>query len=203
MLIAPADASPEPSSRHGRAASDPPQSLVPVLGERRDPGLDSRPGFAAELARDVDLGLGRSLARALDHGLHAADDRGQRIEVDGDVGQPSERELLLHDPLAMRPDRALGALMERARVALDRPERPGQRLGVISDPFGALEEQVLATLDGVVIGQTRLPLVNEGDALFHIARFEAVGAAADEVDATSDPIETADAWLPEIDPPNY
>ena len=63
MLIAPADASPEPSSRHGRAARDPPHSLVPVLGERRDPGFDPRPGFAAELARDVDLGLGRSLAR--------------------------------------------------------------------------------------------------------------------------------------------
>ena len=31
---------------------------------------------------------------------------------------------------------------------------------------------VIASTGGVIIGRTQLPLVNEGDALFHIARFE-------------------------------
>lgn len=43
-------------------------------------------------------------------------------------------------------------------------------LGVVADPFGDDEEQALAPFDGVVIGKTNLPLVNEGEALFHIAK---------------------------------
>ena len=43
-------------------------------------------------------------------------------------------------------------------------------LGVVADPFGDDEQQALAPYDGVVIGKTNLPLVNEGEALFHIAK---------------------------------
>lgn len=43
-------------------------------------------------------------------------------------------------------------------------------LGVVADPFGDAEQQALAPFDGVVIGKTNLPLVNEGEALFHIAK---------------------------------
>lgn len=43
-------------------------------------------------------------------------------------------------------------------------------LGVVADPFGIDEQQALAPFDGVVIGKTNLPLVNEGEALFHIAK---------------------------------
>lgn len=44
-------------------------------------------------------------------------------------------------------------------------------LGMISDPFGESEIEVLSPRSGIVIGQMRLPLVNEGEALFHIANF--------------------------------
>lgn len=43
-------------------------------------------------------------------------------------------------------------------------------VGVISDPFGEVEKEVYAPHSGIVIGQMCLPLVNEGEALFHIAR---------------------------------
>lgn len=46
----------------------------------------------------------------------------------------------------------------------------GQLLATISDPFGIHETPVTSTVSGVVIGRTTLPLVNEGDALYHIAR---------------------------------
>ena len=42
-------------------------------------------------------------------------------------------------------------------------------LGMISDPFGEVEAEVLAQDTGIVVGRTNLPVVNEGDALFHIA----------------------------------
>ncbi len=51
----------------------------------------------------------------------------------------------------------------------------GQVLGVIADPFGQSESAIVAQHDGIVIGKSNLPLANEGDALFHIARFGEVG----------------------------
>jgi uncharacterized protein len=45
----------------------------------------------------------------------------------------------------------------------------GSLLGVISDPFGEKETEISSELSGVIVGRTNLPVVNEGDALFHIA----------------------------------
>ncbi|MFO1088328.1 MAG: succinylglutamate desuccinylase/aspartoacylase family protein [Hyphomicrobiales bacterium] len=44
----------------------------------------------------------------------------------------------------------------------------------ISDPFGERRTPVVASEDGIVIGHTNLPVVNRGDALFHIARVKDV-----------------------------
>ena len=55
-------------------------------------------------------------------------------------------------------------------------------LGVISDPFGIKDEEVLATANGIIIGRTTIPLVNEGEALFHIARFKSPDDVADQAE---------------------
>jgi uncharacterized protein len=47
-----------------------------------------------------------------------------------------------------------------------------ETIGVISDPFGQLEVPVMASDTGIIIGQSHLPVVNRGDALFHIAKAE-------------------------------
>lgn len=65
----------------------------------------------------------------------------------------------------------LGARVER-----------GQRLARIADPFGDDEEPVPAPTAGIVIGRTNLPLVTEGEALFHIARFGQAELAAEVVE---------------------
>lgn len=70
----------------------------------------------------------------------------------------------------------------RAMVALGSRVKKDTLLGVISDPFGETETNVTSGYSGIVIGRTNLPLVNEGDALFHIARFERVLEAANRVD---------------------
>ncbi|WP_037544972.1 succinylglutamate desuccinylase/aspartoacylase family protein [Stappia stellulata] len=46
----------------------------------------------------------------------------------------------------------------------------GDVLGIVSDPFGERDRPVAATTDGLIIGRTNLPIVNEGDALFHVMR---------------------------------
>jgi predicted deacylase len=49
----------------------------------------------------------------------------------------------------------------------------GALLGVVSDPFGEVERPVEASQSGIIIGRANLPVVNEGDALFHIGRIPA------------------------------
>jgi predicted deacylase len=48
-----------------------------------------------------------------------------------------------------------------------------ETIGIISDPMGLLETPVIAGEPGIIIGQSHLPVVNRGDALFHIAKAEA------------------------------
>ncbi|RYZ49041.1 MAG: succinylglutamate desuccinylase, partial [Proteobacteria bacterium] len=48
----------------------------------------------------------------------------------------------------------------------------GQKIATISDTYGRLAEEVLARSEGIVVGVLMLPVVHEGDALFHIAYFD-------------------------------
>ncbi len=48
----------------------------------------------------------------------------------------------------------------------------GDVLGYISDPFGEAEIEITAPVSGMVIGRTTLPLVHEGEAIFHMAIFD-------------------------------
>jgi predicted deacylase len=65
----------------------------------------------------------------------------------------------------------------RATISLGARVTTGTRLGIVADPFGEREVDVLSTAPGIIIGRTNIPLVHEGDALFHIARFEQPKAA--------------------------
>jgi len=71
----------------------------------------------------------------------------------------------------------------RALIPLGGRVEKGTLLGVVADPFGEQEFEIKSSFSGIVIGRTNLPLVNEGDALYHIARFgdvEDVEAKVDE-----------------------
>lgn len=58
----------------------------------------------------------------------------------------------------------------RAARALGAEVKQDEILAFVSDPFGDQEAPVIARYPGIIIGLTHLPLVNEGDALFHVAR---------------------------------
>ena len=61
-------------------------------------------------------------------------------------------------------------------------DRVGQLepVGVISDPLGSSHVPVVAEEDGIIIGRTNLPIVNRGDALFHVARIKTRARVADQ-----------------------
>ena len=46
----------------------------------------------------------------------------------------------------------------------------GEIVGVVADPLGQASLPLFAEFDGIIVGSTNLPLVNRGDAVFHIAR---------------------------------
>jgi hypothetical protein len=76
----------------------------------------------------------------------------------------------------------------------------GELLGIVAAPYGDKdsEVEVIASCSGVVIGRTNVPLVNEGEALFHIARFNRPGEVADSVEAFHSDLDPAtDTVVPE------
>ena len=81
----------------------------------------------------------------------------------------------------------------RALIPLGGRIKRGQLLGVVADPLGVSENEILAPFGGIVIGRTNIPLVNEGDALFHVAKFGDVHDVEAKVD------EFQDELLPEIE----
>lgn len=48
----------------------------------------------------------------------------------------------------------------------------GEEIGVVTGPLGQNPVAVTSDEEGVIIGRTNLPIVNRGDALFHIARIK-------------------------------
>ncbi|MEZ5925592.1 MAG: succinylglutamate desuccinylase/aspartoacylase family protein [Hyphomicrobiaceae bacterium] len=53
---------------------------------------------------------------------------------------------------------------------------PGEVIGAIANPYEDVETEIRAPKHGMIIGRTRLPVVNLGDALFHVAWVKATEA---------------------------
>ncbi len=70
-------------------------------------------------------------------------------------------------------------------------------LGVIADPFAKKKElKIKSNVEGIIIGKSSLPLVNEGDALFNIAQIiKGKGVSEEFSELQSDLIENPFALL--------
>ena len=53
----------------------------------------------------------------------------------------------------------------------------GEQVGTLTAPLGDHSRPVLSRDSGLIIGKTQLPLVYEGEALFHVARLDAPDTA--------------------------
>ncbi len=74
----------------------------------------------------------------------------------------------------------------RLRVKLGQHVSKGQRITEVLDPFGNEIATVNAKRAGIAIGLTRLPLVNNGDAIVHLATFEDIDTVEEELDLYAD-----------------
>ena len=69
----------------------------------------------------------------------------------------------------------------RAQAKLGQQVHKEQVLGVVGDPWGETENIVVSPCDGLVIGRLSLPLVYEGDGLFHLARFPSADGLSEAI----------------------
>ena len=103
------------------------------------------------------------------------------------------------EPLVARSSswiRAMESGVFRAYTALGSRVGKGSVMGAITSPYGDNEVEVISPVSGIVIGKNNLPLINEGDALFHIARFHATKNAAENVEFFTEHI--VGAGMPEF-----
>ena len=74
-------------------------------------------------------------------------------------------------PMILRSSRWVRAPFSgvvRSKKPIGMPIKAGQVLAIVSDPLGEADTDIIAPMDGVIVGRTNLPLAHEGDALFHI-----------------------------------
>jgi len=70
----------------------------------------------------------------------------------------------------------------------------GNLLSVVAPPFGYNGVRIIATTSGSVIS---LPLIHEGDTLFHIARFKDVDEVVESIETFTETLATPEALNPE------
>jgi predicted deacylase len=83
----------------------------------------------------------------------------------------------------------------RTHIKLGEQVESGQQLATISDPFGNTETAVVSPYSGIIIGRSNLPLVNEGEALFHVAKIPKKADAQLVTEAVEE-LEVIDNLLP-------
>ncbi|MBX2840018.1 MAG: succinylglutamate desuccinylase/aspartoacylase family protein [Gammaproteobacteria bacterium] len=94
-------------------------------------------------------------------------------------GEKSFESFIANDSTWMRAPQS-GIL--RTRIKMGATVNKGDVLGVIADPFGESEQYIKSSVTGILIGMTNMPLVHEGEALFHVANTSKTKMAAKAVD---------------------
>lgn len=103
--------------------------------------------------------------RAIQGTLRVIQHLGMNTFSDEDIEQREAQTLLVDTTKWIRAGKSG---MYRSFTPLGSMVVKGQVLGSISDPFGKREKMVKAPNDGYIICQNHAPIVNQGDALFHI-----------------------------------
>ncbi|MBK1645929.1 succinylglutamate desuccinylase [Thiocapsa imhoffii] len=119
----------------------------------------------------------------------------------GMIRASSPRRAMQNDPVVARSSvwiRAQQSGILLSLTPLGAQVNKGDTLGIITDPFRPVDERIQSPVSGVVIGRTNLPLITEGEALYHIACFgqpEAAAALVEQYRDALDPDDEEDATV--------
>ncbi len=120
-----------------------------------------------------------------------------RIGVKGIVNVLRESEMLPRTPAKRRAKipamtkssawvRAVESGMVRTLKDLGDTVQQGQVIAYINEPLVDEGYELVAPFDGIIIGRSEIPLVQAGDAVFHIARFKDLDRAEERIEYFSD-----------------
>ena len=84
-----------------------------------------------------------------------------------------------------------GGVSQRARKSGDIVRR-GDLLARVGGLFGEAAEDLCSPTDGMIIGHATLPVVNQGDALFHIAQVTNLDHAGQQVGSITEAIDASE-----------
>lgn len=135
-------------------------SMRELAHARGTPMLLFEAGEALRFDRlSIDIGA-EGVERVLAHlGMTAADDGLTHVGIPA----RANRSVWLRAPR--------GGICRRLRKSGD-PVRTGETLAEVAGLFGEDAMALQSPLDGIIIGHATLPVVNQGDALFHIAAID-------------------------------
>ncbi len=106
---------------------------------------------------------------------------------------PTKASKPVKDPIMARNSswqRAPRSGVFRSLKKLGQRVQRDELLGYISDPFGTDEQEVRTKVGGIIIGMLYLPLVHEGEALFHVAQFNRTDLAVERVESYQERLES-------------
>lgn len=78
--------------------------------------------------------------------------------------------------------RASDSGMLRTIKALGDTVKKDEIIAFIDEPLDDISFEIISPFDGVIIGKSEIPLVQEGDAVFHIAKFNNLEIAEDKIE---------------------
>ncbi|CRI63663.1 Succinylglutamate desuccinylase/aspartoacylase [Thiocapsa sp. KS1] len=113
----------------------------------------------------------------------------------GMIRSAQARRAIGHEPLVARSSvwvRAQQSGILLSLTPLGAHVNKGDILGIITDPFRPVDDPVLSPVSGIVIGRTNLPLITEGEALYHLACFGKPEAAAALLEQYRDALDPDD-----------
>lgn len=104
------------------------------------------------------------------------------------IAAPKARSILCTDSHWLRAP--VGGLLRMFKAEGDVVEQ-GDVVAAISDPFGDSETEVTTRYSGIVVGRAVMPIVHEGDALFHVAAVKSSDLAEAAIDDLATQLEEA------------
>ncbi len=98
---------------------------------------------------------------------------------------PQTKKKRYKNPLVLKSSswtRAIQSGVLRTLKGLGDSVNEGEVIAFIDEPLGDNSYELIAPFDGIIIGKSEIPLVQEGDAVFHIARSENLDIAEDRIE---------------------
>lgn len=95
------------------------------------------------------------------------------------VPQPTTKTVIIHKSKWIRAQRS-GLL--HVKVYCNKHVEKGEFLATITDPYGKMRFKVTAPNEGYIINVNLSPIVNQGDAIFHISTANTVNTEGEEME---------------------